>query len=129
MAAEDPRLARLYDYTKFHIGIYIAAGTTMITILATKGDHGFLGALVKQPWVLLLAAGSMSLAGAAGGIIVSKCAVARSFSEVWRQNIGPWGYEWWPGWRWARLEHYMFWVSVVLSALALLTRWPTTGVM
>lgn len=122
MQSDDPRLERLYDYTKFHIGIYIVAASTMITVAGTKDTSSFLSALIKHPSMLLAAIAAMALAGAAGGIIISTCAIAATLDEVWERRIGPWGLRLMRGSSWAMLEHLAFWASVVLFAAAVL--WP-----
>ncbi len=120
MSTDDARLERLYDYTKFHIGIYILAATTMITVAGSEDQSSFLDGLIKHPWALLGAIAAMALAGAAGGIIVSSCAIARKLEEVWDRKIGPWGWRWMSGRSLARLEHAAFWASVLLFATAAL---------
>jgi hypothetical protein len=119
---EDQRLERLYDYTKFHIGIYILAATTMITIAGTEDTSRFLNDLIKHPSALLAATATMLLAGAAGGVIISTCAIAANLEEVWERRIGPWGLRVMRGSSWAKLEHLAFWSSVGLFAAAVL--WP-----
>lgn len=122
MDSEDPRLERLYDYTKFHIGIYIVAATTMITVAGTTDTSSFLSALVQHRWLLLAAIGAMLIAGGAGGVLISSCATAARLKDVWDEKIGPWGKQWIPGYWWARIEHFAFWSSVLLFAAAVL--WP-----
>lgn len=120
MQTEDFQLARLYDYTKFHIGIYLLAAGAMITISASQELSVFVGGLIKSPVLLLFAIGAMAVAGAAGGVIASSCASAASFDEVWNQPIGPWYFQIMPGWAWATIEHAAFWLSALLFTLAAL---------
>jgi hypothetical protein len=127
MDQADHRLERLYDYTKFHIGIYITAGTSMVAILSAGRQSSFLTALIKQPALLACAFALMVIAGVCGGVIVSKCSTAETFSEVWDNPIGPWGLQLWPGSRWATVEHLSFWISLLLVAIAALTHWPTAA--
>jgi hypothetical protein len=122
MATQDPRLERLYDYTKFHIGIYILAASTMITLAATRGTSRFLDALIRHQTLLLLAIAALAMAGMAGGIIISSTAVASAFDKVWDEKIGPWGTRVVRGKSWAIIEHLMFWASALLFAAAAL--WP-----
>jgi hypothetical protein len=129
MSREDHRLERLYDYTKFHIGIYITAGTSIVAILGAGRQSSFLRALIKQPGLVAVALVLMMIAGACGGVIVSKCVTVDTFADVWRKKIGPWGSRLAPGSAWATVEHLAFWISLLLLAVATLTHWPTTGVM
>jgi hypothetical protein len=121
----DSRLERLYDYTKFHIGVYIAAAGAMITIEGSRDKSSFAAELAKHPLLLLCAIFAMALAGFAGGIIVSTCATVSSFDEVWTKDIGPGRSQWMTGARWAGLEHRAFWLSAGLFMVAaLLPAWP-----
>lgn len=123
--AEDPRLERLYDYTKFHIGIYLLAAGAMVTILGSERAHALLGELFSPSLaaraILGAAILAMAISGLAGGVIASSCTTAKTFGEVWDRRIGPW--RWWPhmlGRNWAALEHKSFWTSLILFVAAAL---------
>jgi hypothetical protein len=38
---DDKRLDRLFEYTKFHIGIYLSAGAGLLALLTTEGKGLF----------------------------------------------------------------------------------------
>lgn len=120
MTVSDPRLERLYDYTKFHIGIYIVAAGTMVTIAGSTELSDFLDGLIKHAVLLFGAIIAMGVAGAAGGVIISSSAIAATFDEVWQQPIGPWGRKLMAGRRWATVEHAAFWASLLLFTAAAL---------
>jgi hypothetical protein len=120
MTKADPRLERLYDYTKFHIGVYILAASTMVAIAGSADSSDFIKDLVKHRSLLMWAIAMIGIAGGAGGVIVSSCAIAGTFDEVWNQRIGPWRLRIMSGWRWAIVEHGAFWLSAVLVAAAAL---------
>lgn len=120
MPTEDPQLARLYDYTKFHIGIYLLAAGAMVTIAGSETPSSFVEGVAEHPWLLMAAILAMAVAGLAGGVIASTCATAEKLSDVWDECIGPWNRGWMPGSFWARLEHSTFWLSAgLLTAAAL----------
>lgn len=120
MPTEDPQLARLYDYTKFHIGIYLLAAGAMVTIAGSATQSSFFEEIAKHPWLLVAAIFAMAVAGLAGGIIASTCATAEKLSDVWDECIGPWNRRWMRGSAWARLEHSAFWLSAGLFTAAAL---------
>jgi len=120
MPDSDPRLERLYDYTKFHIGIYLLAAGAMVTIAGSAELRSFFSSLMQNRLLLWGAIGAMGIAGAAGGVIASTCAISGTLEEVWDSRIGPWRLRIMPGRRWAALEHTAFWASAGLFTLALL---------
>ena len=120
MSTDDPRLARLYDYTKFHIGIYLVTAGTMVTIAGSDRLQNFLGDLGHHPVFLILAIVAMGVAGVAGGVIASTCASADDFDDVWLKRIGPWYWQIMPGWVWAGVEHTAFWASLIFLTVAVL---------
>lgn len=119
MPKTDPRLERLYDYTKFHIGIYITAAGVMLTIASSDQMREALG-LSGYPVPFLMAILAMALAGMCGGIIATNCITSSSFDEVWERRIGPWDRKLLTGRYWARAEHGAFWLSAILIASAVL---------
>lgn len=120
MITPDPRIERLYDYTKFHIGIYIVAAGAMVTIAGSTEFSDFLDGLIKHSVLLVGAIIMMGIAGAAGGVIISSSAIAATFDEIWKQPIGPWGFKVMAGRRWATVEHAAFWASLLLFTAAAL---------
>lgn len=114
---EDRRLERLFDYTKFHIGLYMTVGTGLVGLIAAAGDEKspFRHA-IAHPWFLVIAALLMALAGLAGGIIASSTTQCESFQDFWTRQQGPWGFEWMAGKYWTWVEHTAFWASLALIA-------------
>ena len=61
-SAPTPKgLELLYDYTKFHIGIYLTLASSFIAMSSIKLGERF--AIPVHPWLLLLAASSFMVAG------------------------------------------------------------------
>jgi hypothetical protein len=120
---DDKRLDRLLDYTKFHIGIYLAVAGGLFGIagsIAKDGDSvAFLKELVAQPWALMLAAACMVAAGLCGGVIASCCTQCESFTALWDQPQGPHTKKWAKGSTWALIEHWSFWIGAAFLAVAL----------
>lgn len=90
MPTDEQRLQRLYDYTKFHIGIYLLVAGALVTILGSQKAEVIVGGLTDEPAWLWAAVGAMAFAGMCGGVIASFCASAASFKEVWDDKTGPW---------------------------------------
>jgi hypothetical protein len=122
MAEEDPQLARLYDYTKFHIGVYLLAAGAVVTLSGSETLSPAVQRVVNHPCLLMLTILAMAVAGLAGGIIASTCATAEKLSDVWKTPIGPWHFRWMSGAAWARLEHTAFWFSAAFFSAAVF--WP-----
>jgi len=49
---EDKRLERLYDYTKFHIGIYLSAAAGVAALLRSKDAGWIISTLVGNQYLL-----------------------------------------------------------------------------
>ena len=99
------------DYTKFHIGVYLALGTAGITLI----EAGKLNTSEMLPGVVLLI-----LAGAAGGIIASSIpehsdwnSFVGSKLKVFGIELGVYGF-------WSKVEHYAFWAAIILTAILVL---------
>lgn len=124
---EDHQLARLYDYTKFHIGIYLSFAAGIAGLLGAKETQTILAKLVSTAasefYVSLL---FMMLAGVCGGIVASNTIECKTFDQFWNQPQGlriiPWrGIE---GRRWAALEHLCFWIGLGALSYAVVLKFP-----
>jgi hypothetical protein len=104
----------LFDYTKFHIGVYLSLGTLLVAAAAGKMPINF------RHWLVWLAVLFIGLAGFAGGMIAStlpQCDSLKSFEEM---VIGPGDRQWLPGKSWTIFEHRCFWIGIILGALSVL---------
>lgn len=118
---DDRRLEKIYDYTKWHIGIYLSATGALTAGLGFLAKHNYpkapkspsLMELVEYPWILVMAIFFMLLAGVCGAIVASACTECRTYDELWNGKQGPHGWKLYPGRIWARCEHTFFWFSVL----------------
>src|SRR5262245_55574993 len=72
--SDDKRLEGLYDYTKFHIGIYLSAAAGLTTLIATaskQSEGAFIRSLMGWHWALTFSLALMILAGVAGAIVAT----------------------------------------------------------
>ena len=116
---EDKRIERLFDYTKWHIGIYLAFGGGLIGLLGSRDGSDFLSNVIKRPTFMLVALFAMGIAGAAGGVVASATTRCNSFEELWtgRPTLfrrRPFTVE-----TWASVEHYAFWASILMVAASI----------
>src|SRR5688572_24979022 len=117
---DDKRLDRLFEYTKFRIGIYLTLGAGLMALIAVSSRSGSdLQGIVKHPSWLGLAIISMALAGFSGGVVAGGITRCESFAKFWQQKQGPYGRGWLPGKTWAAIEHTFFWIALVLATASL----------
>ena len=109
---EDKRLDRLFEYTKWHIGIYLSIGGGTVTLLASDKHDWVLSFLVGSKFLLGASLFLMVVAGFAGGVIASSITTCKTFEEFWDRKQGP--VEWKPllGRHWPKIEHLAFWASL-----------------
>lgn len=134
------RLKLLYDYEKFHIGLYGAMMTGFITILS-------LWSKTLTFWMVLalsLAILSLLIAAFCGAILASSVidiygnykfwksgtdpeAVLNNF---WETEIGPYEKQWWKAEKLWRVGHSAFWIAVILVVVTFLAHvvyWTMSG--
>jgi hypothetical protein len=126
---EGKRLERLFDYTKFHIGIYLSSGGALVTLIgvAADKDKTFVAHLVGSPLCLAISLFLMAIAGMAGGVIASSCTECNTYEEVWEEKQGPFGWSWFTGRIWARIEHAAFWFSALFFSVSILSAQAVRG--
>jgi hypothetical protein len=131
-AADLKSLELLYDYTKFHIGVYLTMASAFVTIASLKKGDTFL--LDIRKWPFRLAVLCFMTAGVAGGVIVStitqcygypestipeRCASTADFLS---HHLGPWETQWFKGLHWTQIEHTSFWAGLLFAIAALRRR-------
>lgn len=116
LAANQKSLEQLFDYTKFHIQVYISLTAIYAGAINSK--------LIKvDPICAMLGVGAIMLAGLAGGVIASSITqtVGGSSEDFLRKKTGPFNCQWFAGRTWAYAEHTAFWIGLALVAWSLLT--------
>ncbi len=121
-AAELKSLDLLFDYTKFHIGLYLTLASAYISVASLRVGDRFAFTL-KWPYVIA-AMFAFMVAGLAGGVIVSSITQCygtilecKSTAAFLKKPIGPWDWEvlWLPAKYWTYLEHGSFWAGLGLA--------------
>ena len=117
--SDDPRLARLFTYTVFHLGMYIPLGAVLITIFGSDDLSERLGVMPGDPlvWFIFI---TLLLAGVAGAMVATACITAEKFEQVWTERIGAYGIAPLSGRWWAKLEHAAFWSATIAFGLLML---------
>ena len=123
-AAKLKSLELLFDYTKFHIGLYLTLTASYIAIATVKVNENLL--LKLQPFWLWLAIIAFMVAGLAGGVIASsitQCQCASS-QEFLGQAIGflDWKAIHFSARVWTYIAHTSFWVGLVSAVISFGTR-------
>lgn len=119
MDTEDKQLARLYDYTKFHIGIYLSFAGGIAALLGTENAGWFISSFVPpNKDSLYWALGLMILAGMCGGVVASSAIECATFRDHWEGNQQPQCLPFlkFKGKYWAAFEHASFWSSLLVLA-------------
>jgi len=104
----------LFEYTKFHIGLYATLIAALIGLMKLGG--GQIAGLVPY---LKLTLAFFVVAGAAGGVIASSISV--DYQALVHDNrigffgVNPFRYRVWAG-----IEHIAFWVGILISVIAIL---------
>jgi hypothetical protein len=120
--ANYDKVKLLFDYTKFHIGLYTTLGTLFVGVLTFSQAH-----LPTCSRVLLwLGVICVGVAGLAGGVIASTLPHMDSIQMFWTKRLGPFGSERvsLTGENWTYLEHGAFWAGLLLAAAAFFARSP-----
>jgi hypothetical protein len=113
------KLELLYDYTKFHIGLYLLLTSGYITLATSKiGKKDALPML--QPALVWIAVVLFMVAGIAGGVIASSItqSTSNSADDFLKQKIGPWSTALFPARIWVYIEHTAFWLGLIFAALS-----------
>ena len=102
------KLKSLFDYTKYHLGVYTTIASILVAML---GSRELASRLVfpsrALTWISL---GLLILAGMSGGIVASTLPYLTTFDDFRQTEAAPW---FWP-WRsltveyWTRVEHGAF---------------------
>ncbi len=136
----DDQLKTLFEYTKWHIGLYTGLVTALIAVLQLYGEE-----LTTVTRLFFLASLLCILAaGAAGGIVGSSIPFYRQFDVFMRSRLSPRN-SWekidkavdpkatdtakYSGKWWTHFEHTAFWLGIGVAVLGIIVneairRWP-----
>lgn len=106
----------LFDYTKFHIGLYSTFASGVLALLA--GEFAKDWAICRT--LLALSLLPIAIAGVAAGVIASSLPHLYGKRDVRTARIGPLWFEKWRLRCWTYLEHTMFWIAVLMAAASLI---------
>src|SRR5262245_54900634 len=109
----------LYDYTKFHIGLYGTLIAGFIAILTFGGNFSATSLTALKVVIFLLLIAPMS-----GGVVASSVVdvyqnygvwkTESSLETFWTTSIGPFKLKCMKAKRWWFIEHTAFWVAVLI---------------
>ena len=115
--AMDDQLKQLFDYTKFHIGMYTTLIAAIIGVFANdslKAQYEGILPYIAVSIVLFV------IAGAAGGLVASSIPYYSSFEEFRKAKLGPWKTEVVSALLCTHIEHTAFWVGCAFAVVGLL---------
>ena len=116
----DEQLKQLFDYTKFHIGMYTTLVAAIIGVFAT--DSLKLHAYAKMIPFLEASVILFFFAGMFGGLVASSIPFFKKFNAFSKAKLAPWtnnpkkGI---PSIVCTHLEHLCFWLGCVVSVTGL----------
>jgi hypothetical protein len=120
---EDRQLERLYDYTKFHIGIYLSAAGALAALISAAAEgidkNAYFAKLVGSPSALIASFALMVLAGIAGAVVATSSIESTTYQGFLSEKQGAYGINLISGKVWVRLEHAFFWLSLVFLGICL----------
>ncbi len=119
-ASKQKSLELLFDYTKFHIGLYLTLTAAYVALAtATVNDKPIVTLIPELLWFAVTA---FMAAGLAGGVIASSITqtLARSSEEFLSLPIGPWEIKaiHFRARAWTWIEHTAFWIGLVLAVFS-----------
>lgn len=109
---EYDRVKTLYDYTKFHIGLYLTLGTILVAGIGAKTPVAFDHRLM---WAAVVFIG---FAGVAGGIVASTLPECPTLNAFFQSRTGPWKCKILRGRHWTYVEHTSFWIGIALAGIS-----------
>ena len=110
-SGKQKSLELLFDYTKFHIGLYLTLTAAFVTVA-----NGRLLTL-RAEWIFWVAVACFVVAGLAGGVVASSITQtdARNSAEFLKSDIGPWEWDAFKARYWTWIEHTAFWIGLIFA--------------
>jgi hypothetical protein len=106
----NDRLDRLYDYTKWHLGVYVSCIGFLSAVAAGAAQSGpsgmrWLAALAGSPRLLLVSIVLVAFAAASGGIVATTCIQCDNINDFAGSSFI------FPSKWWTYIEHGCFWFA------------------
>ena len=122
--AQLKSLELLFEYTIFHIGVYLTLTASYIAIATVEINNKVLFKL--HPIGLWFAVAAFMVAGLAGGVIASSITQCQctSSQEFLGQAIGIWDWErlHFAARKWTYIEHTAFWLGLISAVISFAAR-------
>jgi len=113
----DEQLKHLYDYTKFHIGMYTVLIVGIIAVFTNDSLNAAYSSFLP---FIHVATTFLIFAAIFGGLIASSVPYHTDFDEFMKSKLGPWDFKWLEAEQCTHLEHACFWLSLLVAALGLM---------
>jgi len=113
----DDQLKQLFDYTKFHIGMYTTLIAGIIGVFANDDLKETYAALVPFIKVSIVC---FFIAGMAGGLVASSIPFFQRWKDFQTARLGPWSLKLVPAILCTHVEHTAFWIGCVVAGAGLL---------
>jgi hypothetical protein len=115
---EFEQLKLLFDYTKFHIGLYASIATIFGTLIAADKTHL---EFKFNSGCLFASIVFVCVAGLAGGMIASSIPGYSNYSKFMEEPLAPYDIQKvaFKARYWTYIEHTSFWIAVVLAILSI----------
>ena len=112
----DDQLKQLFDYTKFHIGMYttlIAGIVGVFTNVYGKAQYTPMIGYIQWSVVAFV------VAGMAGGLVASSIPHFSKFEDFKKASLGPWSTKIFPSMLCIHVEHSAFWAGCFIAVYGL----------
>jgi MFS family permease len=120
------QLKQIYDYAKFHIGLYATVSTALIAIMSFVSNEA--KARYRNYFIAVLIC--FLMAGIGGGLVASHIAYTDWSSPAASDMFAGFTTGTFENWHWSGykmasvVEHYFFWLGIIIGVIGL---WRTRG--
>ena len=114
--AMDDQLKQMFDYTKFHIGMYTTLIAAIIGVFSNEVLEKNYSEMMPYVKVSIVC---FCIAGMAGGLIASSIPFYRRFDDFKCARLGPWSIKVVPAIACTHIEHTAFWAGCLAAVFGL----------
>jgi hypothetical protein len=110
----DSQLKNLFDYTKFHIGMYTTLTSALLAVLRFNQS--------SAQWLricIVISLFCFLVAGACGGAIASNIPNFKTFADFEKDGLEVFGIRSLKYRNWAHFEHGFFWIGIVIAVVSI----------